>query len=128
MNALENQLSQRLWESIECEEAKLKARRTNPLFPTNNEKLKCRVWPWKLNEAAVAEILTELNPKVAIIDANSRLDAGDRIVGKIIEGFSTRPIPPPAVRPDSGRHRGQFSIASGFVYCKVLARYYDIQP
>ncbi len=116
-----------MWDSIECEEAQLKARRVNPLFPYRHEKLQCMVFPWKYQESAVAIILKELYPKVAIIDSNSALDAGNRVVGKIIEVLATRQIPRPQVQAHSSRHRAQFSIAAGFVYCKVIARYFDIR-
>jgi hypothetical protein len=89
-----------------------------------HDTLHCLVWPWKLKEAAQASIIEELEPKVAVIDAASKLNLGDQINGKQIEGFATKAFSPARVEPDSGRHRGQFTEASGFVYCEVRSTYY----
>jgi len=121
------ELTQRFLQSIECKKAGLKARRINLLFPDDHEVLKCMVYHWKLQESAIAKILEELNPKISIIDNNSALNMGDRIYGKLIEGLSTRPIPGRSVGPDSSKHRAQFSEVSGFVYCKVISRYHEVQ-
>lgn len=115
-------------DSIECKKAFIKARRVNPGRPSTNASLKCLVYSWKLQESAQAEIAQELDPKVAIIDPASKLDLGHKISGKLIEGFSTKLPAPARVGPDSSRHRGQFSEASGFVYCKVQYPYYELSP
>ena len=109
--------------SIECQKARLKARKINVLFPEVHEVLNCLVYNYKLQRSALAEILKELNPKKPILDKDSLLNLGDKITGKIIECISTKPINNIEVKPDSSKHRGQFSEASGYVYCKVVAYY-----
>jgi hypothetical protein len=113
-------------ESIECLRASLKARSVTPLRPYAHDRLHSLVWPWKLKEAAEASIIRELNPKVAVIDAASKLNLGDQINGKMIEGFSTNPLPPKRLEADSSSHRGQFTEASDFVYCYVHYTYYQL--
>ena len=115
-------------ESLECQKALIKARNVRQLMPYTHTKLNERVWPWKLQESAEAVIEEELNPKRARIEPTSKLNLGDQINGKMIEGFSTNSIPRPEVRTDSSSHRGQFSVASGFVFCRVSYIYRQIQP
>jgi hypothetical protein len=93
-----------------------------------HDTLHCLVWPWKLKEAAQASIIEELEPKVAVLESTSKLNLGDQINGKQIEGFATKAFSPARVGPDSGRHRGQFTEASGFVYCEVRSAYYVLPP
>jgi len=126
LNILEIQPCQRFPESIECQKAGIKARRINPLLPHTHDILNCFVYVYKLQEAAVAEIWEELNPKTYRLDENSLLDLGAMICGRIIECISTKPIRRPRIKANSSRHRGQFSEASGYAYCKVISRYYDI--
>ena len=113
-------------DSIECKKANLKARSVNPLPPYLEPRLNGLAWPWKLKEAAQATITLELDPKAAVIDPASKLDVGEQINGKQIEGFSTKKLSPARVEPDSSRHRGQFTEASGFVYCSVRSSYYEL--
>lgn len=113
-------------DSLECQRALIKARKINPLRPSTNAVLNALVYNWKLQFAAEAVIEEELTPKRTKIQSTSKLDLGDQIDGKMIEGFSTHPISRPEVRADSGRHRGQFSEASGFVFCQVSYTYYEL--
>jgi hypothetical protein len=115
-------------ELLECQKALIKARNIVQLMPYRHAKLNEQVWPWKLKESAEAVIEQELSPKKAVLDPTSKLNLGDQINGKMIEGFSTHSIPRPEVRTDSSSHRGQFSVASGFVFCRVSYIYRQIQP
>jgi len=115
-------------ESLECQKALIKARKINPLRPSFNAVLNALVFNWKLQETAEAAIEKELDPKRAVIEPTSKLNRGDHINGKMIEGFSTQPISRAQVGADSSRHRGQFSVASGFVFCRVGYLYYQLQP
>lgn len=113
-------------QSIECQKAWVKGRQTVLLRPETNETLGEMVYPIKLKEGARAEIYKELKPKKARIDPRSKLDQGDKVVGKIILGLATDPIRPHKVKNDSSTHRGQFTLISGFVYCAVTALCYDL--
>lgn len=113
-------------QSIECQKAWVKSRNTKYLRPETDERLGELVYPIKLHESAKAEIHKELKPKKARIDPRSKLNQGDKIVGKTIIGFATDPISPHQVKHDSSRHRGQFTLISGFVYCAVTALCYDL--
>jgi hypothetical protein len=115
-------------ELLECQKALIKARNIVQLMPYRHAKLNEQVWPGKLKESAEAVIEQELSPKKAVLDPTSKLNLGDQINGKMIEGFSTHSIPRPEVRTDSSSHRGQFSVASGFVFCRVSYIYRQIQP
>jgi len=113
-------------ESLECQRAVIKARNILQLMPYRHTKLNDPVWPWKLKESAEAVIEQELEPKKAVLDPTSKLNLGDQINGKMIEGFSTHSIPRPEVRTDSSKHRGQFSVATGYVHCWVRYTYYQL--
>lgn len=115
-------------ESLECQRASIKARNVRQLFPYKHTRLDQQVWPWKLQESAEAVITRELDPKRAVLEPTSKLNLGDQINGKMIEGFSTHSIPRPEKGADSSSHRGQFSEATGYVHCWVSYTYYPLQP
>ena len=110
--------------SIECEVAELTATRTNTLLPIIHPILNQKVYRLKLRWGARAKILKELSPKRFRIDPDALLDLGSQISGKIIECISTDPVGDFRTVEFSGRHRAQYSIASGYVYCNVFVPFY----
>lgn len=115
-----NSLDRKRPSSIECEEAKLTAKKTNTLLPIIHPILNQKVYRLKLRWGAKAIIIKELSPKEFRIDPDALLDLGSQISGKIIECISTNPVNKLRVGEFSGRHRAQYSFASGYVYCNVF--------
>lgn len=124
MNAKKKQpVKRRQSNSIECKKAEITARKITAYPPEQNRVLKKVVFQYKLQISAKAEIIEELIPKKALIDPESLLNVGDKIMGRTLRCMSTG-----AIRPEithiSSKHKGSRAVAGNYVYCRVFTPLY----
>jgi hypothetical protein len=88
--------------------------------PVINETLKRKVYPFKLGINGYVEIATPLeNAKQTIVNIKSLTETGDAIQGGSIDGWTTKPIKPPAVKNATGTHSAKFGSVRGHSYAHV---------
>ncbi len=117
-------------ESIECESAKIIFRKIIPVKLVRLDSVKKSFFKHECDRNSTAEILKELNPKIAIINKveieplkkGSNLDSGDQIASDGITVYHESKIP---LKPDIGgegrtsTHTGQFVITKNFTYAVI---------
>lgn len=104
--------------SIEGRKIFAKCRKFTLRIPRRHAGLGRTVYPFKLGISGQAAVDEELNPKQPIESPASSVNKNDRIVGTTLDGFSTRP-PRQELKPDSGRHRATFLVASDYAYLHI---------
>ena len=109
--------------SIECKKAEITARKITAYPPEQNPILNKMVFPYKLQISAKAVILEELIPKKALLDPNSMLNVGDKVMGRTLECKSTGAIRPEIIHVSS-KHRGSHAVAGNYVYCRIFAPFF----
>jgi hypothetical protein len=94
--------------------------------PIIHDKLKKRVYPFKLGINGYVEIATPLeNPSQTAVYQTSLIEKGDSIQGGVIDGWSTKPIKLPTVGAATGTHSASFGSLKGHSYAHVESAHRD---
>ena len=115
-------------ESIECDSAEIIFRKLIPVKLVTLGSVKS-LFKYECDRNSSAEIITELNPKVAIINVanpplhkGSNLECGDKLSADGITFYSKGTTP---LKPEIGgegrtaTHTGQFTITKNFTYAII---------
>lgn len=106
--------------SIEGEKVAVATRKFVPFPPRFEEKLQRTLYCFKLNIHGEAEVVEELCPCVAVIDATSQLKQGDAVSGTTLWVMSGKPVKF-ALQNSTAGHKGQAGTARAFAYARIDA-------
>ncbi len=94
--------------------------------PIVEEILKIKVYRFKLGINGYVEIKTPLeDPEKTAVYTTSLIEKGDSIQGGSIDGWSTKPIKPPAKGAATGTHSASLGSLKGHSYAHVESPHRD---
>lgn len=112
--------------SVEGDNLSFNTRQFYPRPPVFNEKLKKKVYPFKLGINGYVEIKTSLkNPEKTAVYTTSLTKNGDSVQGGTIDGWSTELIKSPTVDSATGTHSAVFGSLKGHSYAHVESPHRD---